>query len=91
MDCTVSAEQVGAGRPDPGMIRYIMKWAGIRDPNRVLKVGDTAADVEEGKNARVWTAAVLSGTQPGEMLKDTGPDFVLQGVAEIPRLFTGDA
>lgn len=88
VDCAVSAEQAGAGRPAPGMIRHVINSLGIQDPKRVLKVGDTVADIEEGKNAGTWTAAVLSGTQPEKMLKGAGPDLVLQSVAEIPRLFT---
>jgi len=87
LDYTASAEQIGVGRPDPGMIYHAMERLLISDPAKVLKVGDTVADIEEGKNAGTWTAAVLSGTQTKEMVKDAGPDFVLQSVAGIPRLF----
>ncbi len=87
LDYTAGVDQIGAGRPDPGMILHAMKKLGVRDPRRVLKVGDTAADVEEGKNAGTWTAAVLTGSQPEEMLRAAGPDLVLTSVAALPKLF----
>jgi phosphonatase-like hydrolase len=87
LDYTASAEQIGVGRPDPGMIYHAMKRLTITDPGRVLKVGDTVADVEEGKNAGTRAAVVLTGTQPKDILRTAGADFVLRSVAEIPRLF----
>ena len=87
LDYVGSGDQVGAGRPDPGMIQHAMQLLGIRDPRRVLKVGDTAADVKEGKNAGAWTVAVLTGSQPEDMLRAAGADFVLASVAALPGLF----
>jgi len=87
LDYTAGADKIGAGRPDPAMIQHAMQRLGVRDPRRVLKVGDTAADVEEGKNAGTWTAAVLTGSQPEETLWAAGPDFVLASVAALPGLF----
>jgi phosphoglycolate phosphatase-like HAD superfamily hydrolase len=49
--------------------------------------GDTVADIKEGKNAGTWTAAVLSGNQTEEILKDAGPDFVLRSVVDVPTIF----
>lgn len=33
-----------------------------------FKVGDTCVDIEEGKNAGVWTAAVLTGIYISSLL-----------------------
>jgi len=87
LDYAGGGDAVGAGRPDPGMIQHAMQLLGIPDPRRVLKVGDTAADVEEGANAGAWTAAVLTGSQPEEMLRAAGPDFILESIAVLPGLF----
>jgi phosphonatase-like hydrolase len=87
VDYKAGADGRGAGRPDPGMIHHAMQGLGIGDPKRVLKVGDTVVDVEEGKNAGTWTAAVLTGLQPEEVLRAAGADFVLSSVAALPELF----
>lgn len=91
VDYVTSAEAAGAGRPDPAMIRAAMTHFGVGDPRSVLKVGDTVADIEEGRNAGVWTAAVLTGTQSREVLQAAGPDFILASVAAVPALFAETA
>ena len=84
MDYFSSAEEVGAGRPSPAMIQDAMAMLGVDDPRLVVKVGDTAMDVQEGKNAGVWTVAVLSGTQGRERLAEGEPDAILPGVGDLP-------
>src|SRR5262249_11687511 len=49
---------VPAGRPWPWMIFRIMEATGICPPAAVVKVGDTVPDIEEGRNAGVWTGGV---------------------------------
>ena len=39
----------------------------------VQQVGDTGADIEEGKAAGCWTIAVLTGTQSREKLEAANP------------------
>ncbi|MCC6548587.1 MAG: HAD-IA family hydrolase [Ignavibacteriaceae bacterium] len=82
-DYTGSSESLGAGRPDPVMIKDAMQKLGITDKRRVLKVGDTASDILEGKNAGVKTAAVLTGTQSRAGLEALTPDYVLDSVKDI--------
>ena len=74
VDGFFSSAKLGAGRPDPIMIHAAMKSCGVQIPERVVKIGDTKVDVEEGKNARAWTVSVLTGTQPREKLEAAGPD-----------------
>ncbi len=88
LDYIGSAEQVGVSRPDPAMIRLAMTCLHLGDPRRVLKVGDTVVDIQEGRNAGTWTAGVLTGSQSEHDLRGAGADFVLASVAEIPSLFT---
>ena len=47
----VTADDVVNGRPNPDMIELAMKKFKIKDPSKVLKAGDSAIDIEEGKNA----------------------------------------
>jgi phosphonatase-like hydrolase len=87
VDYVTSAEAAGGGRPDPAMVLDAMAHFGITDSRTVLKVGDTVADVEEGKNAGAWTVSVLTGTQGRDALAAAHPDFILDSVADVPGLF----
>jgi hypothetical protein len=44
------------------MIWENMKHFGLMDPCEVIKVGDTAADIEEAQNAGCWSAGVVMGS-----------------------------
>jgi len=81
---------VHARRPFPDAVLEAMRWRGITDPGQVVKVGDTVADVAEGKSAGVWTVAVLSGTQAEASLRQAGPDFILQSVHDFPSLLASN-
>ncbi len=86
VDYVGCAELVGASRPNPKMILHAMAALHIADPKRVLKVGDTAVDIQEGKNAGTWTVGVLSGSQSEQQLRAAGADYVLSTVALLPQL-----
>lgn len=81
---------VHARRPRPDAVLEAMRWRGITDPEQVVKVGDTVADVAEGKSAGVWTVAVLSGTQAEASLRQAGPDFMLPSVLDLPGLLVSN-
>ena len=74
----ISAEDVPAGRPAPHLIHACMKACGVTESNRVIKVGDTVADIEAGKHAGCLTVGVtdtgnLCGLDEQELLAlDTG-------------------
>ncbi len=86
VDYVGSAERVGAGRPSPALIRDAMRRLGVADPTSVLKVGDTVADIEEGKHAGARTAAVV-GTQRREELVGAGADLILESVRDVAELW----
>lgn len=81
-----SADSLGKGRPDPIMIFDSIKKLKIESTNRVLKVGDTLVDIQEGKNANVLTAMVLTGTQTREDIGDLAPDFILEDINDLMRI-----
>ena len=61
-DYCITPDQVTKGRPYPYMIwKNIMEF-GIMNTRSVIKVGDTVADIEEGKNANCWTVGVITGS-----------------------------
>lgn len=62
-DLLVTPEDAGGyGRPKPYMIFRNMQLLGAGDVRKVMKVGDTASDMQEGKNAGVYTVGVLEGS-----------------------------
>lgn len=76
----VSCAKLGAGRPDPKMVFHAMATLHIGAPKRVIKVGDAAADIQEGKNAGTCTVGVPSGSQSEEQLCAAGADHGLSSV-----------
>ncbi|KAL6076234.1 PhnX protein [Balamuthia mandrillaris] len=84
IDGSIVAEEVGKGRPYPYMIQSLMRKLDILEARTVMKVGDTARDVEEGRNAGCGlVVGVLSGADDGEVLVEAGADLVLPSVADI--------
>ncbi|WP_165004810.1 MULTISPECIES: phosphonoacetaldehyde hydrolase [unclassified Enterococcus] len=55
-------ETEGLGRPYPYMIFKNMQFFQSRSVKEVIKVGDTAADIKEGKNAGLFTVGVIDGS-----------------------------
>ena len=87
LDYVGSAEQIGVGRPNPKMIHDAMQQLSITDGRKVVKIGDTVVDVQEGKNAGAWTVAVLTGSQTESQLMAAAPDYILSSIQELTMLF----
>lgn len=80
------ANELPRSRPHPDMIFDMMKRVHVSNPTQFLKIGDTVSDIQEGKNAGVITAAILSGTQPDEVLKSANPDFILKRLPDVKNI-----
>lgn len=76
-------------RPHPDMIFDMMRRLRLSDKTSFLKVGDTIADIQEGKNAGVFTAVVLAGTQSESLLKLENPDIILPDLCALEELLFG--
>ncbi|SDD49430.1 phosphonatase-like hydrolase [Niabella drilacis] len=86
-DTLVAADDVEKGRPFPDMIRYAMKQLDVSDAGTVLKAGDSAIDIEEGKNAGCGiTVGVLSGAQTREQLSGAKPDYIINNLTELDAI-----
>lgn len=86
IDGLVTADDVVNGRPAPDMIEKAMQIVGVTDAQQVLKAGDSAIDVEEGKNAGCgMTVGVLSGAQTREQLQTANPTLILSSLADLPQ------
>lgn len=79
------ADELGVGRPDPAMLIDMMTKFRLHE-DELLKIGDTVADIQEGKNAGVTTAVIISGTQGEEELLKHRPDYVIRSLVELSRI-----
>jgi phosphonoacetaldehyde hydrolase len=61
-DCVVTPDIAGSGRPGPFMVFECMKRLGVFPPSSVVKVGDTAVDMAEGKNAGAISVGILDAS-----------------------------
>ena len=62
-DCLVCPDEIGGiGRPYPYMLWRNLEKLGILSISEVVKVGDTEADMEEGKNAGCLCVGILKGS-----------------------------
>ena len=69
-DFCISADQTEKGRPFPYMIWNNLMRFGLSNPREVVKVGDTTADIEEGKNANCWTVGIIMGSSELGLTRD---------------------
>ncbi|MCD8407702.1 phosphonatase-like hydrolase [Tenacibaculum dicentrarchi] len=87
-DALITASDVVNGRPHPDMIFQAMELFGITDASKVLKAGDSAIDIEEGKNAGCGiTVGVLSGAQTKVQLEKQKPTYVLESLVNLKDTF----
>lgn len=87
IDDLIASDEVKKGRPHPFMMEQLMYRAGIEDPLLVAKVGDTAVDIEEGKNAGCsYTIAVTTGAYKVDEFLNSRPTHIVNSLFEIPSL-----
>lgn len=60
-DFLVTSDQVPKGRPYPWMVFRNAEQLGLDELHKVVKVGDTVADIREGISAGCWTVGILEG------------------------------
>jgi phosphonoacetaldehyde hydrolase len=82
-DAVVTPDDVPCGRPAPYMIFRNIEQLGSYPPESVVKVGDTAADIDEGLNAGVWSVGVAVGSNAMGLSRD---EYASLGNDEAERL-----
>ena len=87
IDATVASDEVEHGRPHPDMIRRLMFKLGVTNPQRIAKVGDTPADLLEGRNAGCGlVVGVTEGSSTREQLEKFPHDHLIKTVSQLPEL-----
>lgn len=83
-DLLLTADDVPKSRPHPDMIFKAMEHFGIEDAMEVAKIGDSIADIEEGKNAGCGIAAgITTGAQTEAQLKTAHPTHIFHNLTDL--------
>ena len=83
IDLLVTADMVEKSRPAPDMINYALHHFHIK-PWECIKVGDSAIDILEGKNAKVkYSIGITTGAQTKEQIAQENPDYIIQNLREL--------
>lgn len=65
-DFTICSDEVPMGRPAPWMALRIAEMLGVYPMKCLVKIGDTVPDIEEGRNAAMWTIGLArTGNEVG--------------------------
>jgi phosphonate degradation associated HDIG domain protein/phosphonatase-like hydrolase len=90
VDLTVSSDEVARGRPHPDMVLEAMKRAGVVEPARVAKVGDTPADLLEGTAAGCgFVIGVTSGSHASRELLQLPHTHLIASLRELLPIVEG--
>ena len=83
-DLLVTASEVIKNRPEPDMILLAMKHFDIENAGSVIKIGDSAVDILEGKNAgcRI-TIGITTGAQTHSQIQTAQPAFIIDNLIEL--------
>lgn len=86
IDALVTADDAQNHRPAPDMILKAGELLNI-DCRYATKVGDSAIDIYEGKNADCsLTIGVTTGAQTRNQLLEAQPDFVIDNLLELKEI-----
>ena len=64
-DASVCPDEVSAGRPAPWMLMKNAELLNVYPPSACVKIGDTVVDIQEGRNAGMWTIGL---TRTGNLI-----------------------
>ncbi len=83
-DSLITSSDVEKSRPDPEMIDLAMDIHGIHDPKKVIKVGDSIIDIEEGQNAGCGlNVGITTGAHSFYQLQSANPDYIINNLLEL--------
>lgn len=75
------------GRPAPYMIQKAMYKLGVKDPQKVIAIGDTLSDIQAGVNANCfWSLGVTNGSHTKQQLETSPHDGLLNSLADLKPL-----
>jgi len=88
-DLLVTSSDVKNNRPLPDMILYAMDKLNIKDAAKVVKVGDSSIDIEEGRNAGCkYNIGVTTGAHTKVELLTANPDYIFDNIYDLKAVVT---
>jgi HAD superfamily hydrolase (TIGR01549 family) len=88
-DVILCGDEVSKGKPDPEIVYTALNLMGV-GPEDALIVGDSAVDIETGKNAGIHTALYLPDANApyvnDEILRQLKPDFKFEHFSDFLRI-----
>jgi phosphonoacetaldehyde hydrolase len=78
-DASVCPDEAGGGRPAPWMLMRNAQLLDVYPLSCCVKIGDTISDIEEGRNAGMWTIGL---TRTGNMVGLNAADWAALSPAE---------
>jgi phosphonatase-like hydrolase len=86
-DLLMTSSDVNNGRPAPDMILKAMNMLGLKDADKVVKIGDSCADILEGHAAQCGiVVGITTGAQQHDELKKAKPHHIIDSLHELPAL-----
>lgn len=90
-DLLITASDVKNSRPSPDMILKAMEYFSITDSTKLIKVGDSAIDIEEGKNANcLFNIGVTTGAQTRDQIAKANPSHIFSNLNELIKLLVDE-
>lgn len=84
IDYVVGSDEVEQGRPYPYMIEKMMIEGGIGSADEVVKIGDTAVDMQEGHNANCkYIIGVTTGIYTRHELETYNPTHIIDDISDV--------
>lgn len=85
IDVSIASDEVPNGRPAADMLLKAMNMTGVKDPGRVVNIGDTPSDLQAGTNAGcLFSLGVVNGTHSREALSGWPNDGLLDSLGDLP-------
>lgn len=83
-DGLITASDVTKNRPQPDMILQAMEQFHVQDAQKVIKVGDSVIDIEEGQNAGCkLSIGITTGAHTKSQLENAFPDFIIDDLIDL--------
>jgi phosphonatase-like hydrolase len=84
IDAMITASDVINSRPAPDMIEFAKRKFGLNGADKVIKIGDSMIDIEEGKNANCYLCiGITTGAHSRAQLLRAKPDLIVDTLSEI--------
>lgn len=87
IDCSVTSDEVLQGRPHPDLIYKAMALTHVTDVKKVVKVGDTVSDLQEGNSAGcALVVGITSGAFSFGQLQKEKHTHLIQEIPQVLEL-----